>query len=175
MSAGLGILYLCAVSGVLIILGSFVLLWTRRIYLDKETKQPVDIELPLGIKIKTNTPVIVLIVIGGALLIYSVDQVRQFNEEVTVNGNLTGSSSRIEVYASVASAALPSGGAFSIPLPATHPARKYMLLYTVNGGLLAHQYFDPTTDGKKGLPALEITPPAGPRFVGEIQPQPNGY
>jgi hypothetical protein len=175
MGDGLGILYVCSSGGLLIIVGSLMLLLFQRASLDKETKQEAVIKLPLGIEIKSTTPVIVLMALGAALLIYSAYEVRQFNTELTVNGNLTGESSQIEVYASVASAALPSNGKFSFPVPSTHPPRKYMLLYTVNGGLLASQYFDPATDLKDGLPEIAITIPKTQRFAGEIQPAPIGY
>jgi ABC-type Fe3+-siderophore transport system permease subunit len=175
MNSGLPIVYVCAFSGLAIIVGSFLLLWTQRIYLDHETKQVIEIELPLGIKLKSNLPVVTLILIGGALLIYAVSESQQFSEEVTADGNLTGSTSSVQVYASIASAALPNGGTFSLPLPVTHPSRKYMLLYTVNGDVLAHQDFDPAADNGKSLPAFQITLPSGPQFVGEIQPKPPGY
>jgi hypothetical protein len=175
MNSSFGILLLCAISGVVIILGCFVLLWKRRIHLDREGKKVTSIELPLGIKMSTHGPVLVLMMIAAGLLIYSVSESKNVIQEVTANGSLSGSSARIDVYASVASAALPSSGTFSIPLPAVLPARKYMLLYTVNGSLLAYQYFDPATDGKNGLPALEITVPAEAKYTGEIQPQPQGY
>ena len=107
MTPGLPILYICAAAGLAIVLGSLLLLWKGQIYLDRETKQVVEIELPLGIKVKSSIPVLALIVIGGALLIYSASEASKLGEEVTVEGDLTGSTSRVELYASVTSLALP--------------------------------------------------------------------
>ena len=138
MNSGLPILYLCAIGGLFTIVVSFWLLWKQRIFLDSASKEITEIELPLGIKVKTNLPVILLILIGGALLMFSVTEVRQFGEEVTVDGKVSGTATSVELFASVASQSLPQGGDFSFPLPVTHPARKYTLLYAVDGNLIAH-------------------------------------
>ncbi|HEX2492340.1 MAG TPA: hypothetical protein VHK24_01105, partial [Steroidobacter sp.] len=157
-------------------LGSLFLLWKGQIYLDRETKQVIEIELPFNIKLRSNIPVLALVLIGGMLLIYSATQGAKIHEEVTVDGDLSGSSSRIELYASVASITLPSGGPFSLSVPVTHPGRKYMLLYAIDGDLLAHQFFDPQSSDGRVLPALQITPPASAqKLIGNIEAAPPGY
>jgi hypothetical protein len=55
-------------AGILVILGSLFLLWKRKIYLDAEGKEVTDIEFPLGFKVKTNTPVLVMIFFGVFLI-----------------------------------------------------------------------------------------------------------
>ena len=175
MSPGLPILYICAIGGLFIIVVSFWLLWKRRIFLDRSTKEITEIELPLGIKVKTNLPVILLILIGGGLLMFSVTEVRQFGEEVTVDGKVSGSATSVELFASVASQSLPRGGDFSLPLPVTHPARKYTLLYAVDGNLIAHQIVDTTALEKGGLNPVELDVPAKQALMGEIDPVPPGY
>lgn len=174
MSPGLPILYVCAFAGLAIVLGSLFLLWRGRIYLDRETKQVVEIELPLGIKVKSSIPVLALILIGGGLLMYSASEASKIGEEVIVKGDLSGSTSRIEVYASVQSLALPSGNKFSLRVPKPHPNREYQLLYAVNGHLLSYHFFDPSSSDRV-LPPLQITPPPAPKLVGDIQPEPEGY
>jgi hypothetical protein len=134
-----------------------------------------EIEFPGGIKLKTQTPVIVLILIGGAVMMFSVVEAVKFGEEVTVDGQVKGSATSIELYASVASQSLPQSGAFTFPLPVTHPARKYMLLYAVDGNLIQHQIVDPAVDSGRTLDAVELQMPAAPRLVGEINPVPAGY
>jgi hypothetical protein len=175
MSPGLPILYICAIGGLLIIAASFLLLWKRRIFLDRATKKVTEVELPFGIKAKSQAPVVILILIGGVLLMYSATEVRKFGEEVTVDGQVTGSATSIELYASVASQSLPQSGAFTFPLPVTHPARKYMLLYAVDGNLIQHQIVDPEVDSGRTLDAVELQMPPATRLVGEINPAPAGY
>lgn len=175
MSPGLPILYICSIAGLLVVIGSLVLLWKRRIYLDRETKQVTEVELPFGIKLKTTLPVFALFLIGAVLLMYSATEVRKFGEEITVDGDLSGSTGSIQLYASVAATSLPQGGPFSLSLPVTHPSRKYMLLYAVDGDLLAHQVFDPETGQGTQLPAVQIMLPAGSHLIGDIDPLPAGY
>lgn len=175
MSPGLPILYICAVGGLVIIVASFLLLWKRRIFLDKVTKKVTEIELPFGIKAKSHTPVILLMLIGGGLMMFSAVEVRKFGEEVTVDGNVSGSGASVELFASVASQSLPRGGQFSIPLPVTHPSRKYTLLYAVDGALVSHQIVDLAMLQANGLDPVELEVPNTSTLVGEIDPVPPGY
>lgn len=172
MSSGLPILYLCAIGGLFTIVFSFWLLWKQRIFLDSTSKEITEIELPLGIKVKTSLPVILLILIGGALLMYSVNEVQQLGREVTVDGKVSGTATSVELFASVASQAVPQGGDFSFQLPVTYPARKYTLLYAVAGNLVAHQIVDPQGGGLK---PVELQIPAKQALMGEIDPVPAGY
>lgn len=175
MSPGLPILYICAVGGFVLVLLCFWLLLKRRASLDGETKQVTEIELPLGLKIKSPTPVVVLIFIGASLMMFATYEVRQFGEEVSVDGSVSGGGTSIELYASVASQSLPRGGAFSLPLPVTHPNRKYTLLYAVDGVLVSHQIIDPASSPSKALEPIKLEAIQSPRLVGEINPIPAGF
>jgi hypothetical protein len=175
MSPGLPVLYICALGGLLIIFASFVLLWKRRIFLDRVTKRVTQIELPFGIKVKSDAPVILLILIGGILMMFSVVEVRKFGEEVSVNGKVSGTANSVELFASVTSQSLPRGGEFSLPLPVTHPNRKYTLLYAVDGKLVGHQIVDPAASTTKALDPVDLELPTAPKLVGEIDPVPLGY
>jgi hypothetical protein len=172
MSSGLPILYLCAIGGLFTIVFSFWLLWKQRIFLDSTSKEITEIELLLGIKVKTSLPVILLILIGGALLMYSVNEVQQLGREVTVDGTVSGTATSVELFASVASQSVPQGGDFSFQLPVTFPARKYTLLYTVDGNLVAHQIVD---QHGGGLKPMELQIPAKQALIGQIDPVPAGY
>lgn len=52
------------------VVGGMWLIWKEKIYIDRETKQPIEIELPIVGKLKTNIPALVLFVIGFVLCIY---------------------------------------------------------------------------------------------------------
>jgi hypothetical protein len=62
------LLAFCSTAGLVILVGSLLLLWKRRIYLDSEGKSVSKVELPLGVKFETQFPVLVLFLIGGVLL-----------------------------------------------------------------------------------------------------------
>jgi hypothetical protein len=175
MSPGLPILYICAIGGFLIIAASFFLLWKRRIFLDRTTKEVTEIELPMGIKAKSQAPVILLILIGGVLMMFSVVEAQKFAEEITVNGQVNGSHTSVELYASVASQAVPHGGKFSLPLPVTHPSRTYTVLYAVDGTVIDSRLFDPAASSTKELGEVIIDIPATPELKGKIDPKPPEY
>jgi hypothetical protein len=61
-----------ALAGSLIALASLALLWQQKIYIDAQTKQITKIDLPFGIKLQTNAPVIVVIFLGFALIVIPV-------------------------------------------------------------------------------------------------------
>lgn len=176
MNSGLPILYLCAFGGGLFtIVFSFWLLWKQRIFLDSTGKEITEIELPLGIKVKTSLPVILLILIGGAVLMYSVNEVQQIESELTVDGQVSGTAESVELFASVASQSVPQGGDFSLSVPVTHPTRKYTLLYAVDGNLVAHQIVDPTAPHGGEFKAVGLQIPPRQALMGQIDPLPAGY
>ena len=59
---------LCSLAGLLMVAGSLFLLWRGRIYLDKEGNSVSEVELPLGIKFKTQFPVLVMFLFGAFML-----------------------------------------------------------------------------------------------------------
>ena len=58
-----------AAAGLVMIVGGLALLWKGRVYINEETKEVTSIELPLGIRIKTNLPVVALFVIAAGLIL----------------------------------------------------------------------------------------------------------
>lgn len=176
MSPGLPILYLCALGGLVLVVGCLWLLLSQRVVLDRQTRQVSEIELPLGFKLKTTVPVLIPFVLGALLLVYATQEVRNFGEEVSVAGSVAGPTSNYQIYASVTSASLPAAGPFNLPLPVTHPRRSYMLLFTMDGRLIHYQLVEPKHRTQQ-LPQLEITSPdeVEPQLVGEVAPMPAGY
>jgi hypothetical protein len=57
-------------AGIILLVGTLILLFKRTIYLDRETKQPVEMELPVFGKIKTQSPVIFIVLIGASLVLF---------------------------------------------------------------------------------------------------------
>jgi hypothetical protein len=58
-----------ALAGTLIALASIALLWKQKIYINAETKEVTKIELPFGIKMQTNAPVLGFVFMGFALIL----------------------------------------------------------------------------------------------------------
>lgn len=63
-----GLLYICAFAGMVIVLGSLLLLWKGRIVLDSTRREISEVELPLGFKVKTQHPILIMFLFGSFLL-----------------------------------------------------------------------------------------------------------
>ena len=180
MDATQVIFTLCSAGGLVIVAGCVWLLAKQKIYLDRESKQISEIELPLGIKLKSATPVVILFGLGAALLIYSVSQASEHSKQMTemdkvvnVHGDLSGDNDGVSLYAALVSASVPGAGGFDFSVPMPHPNKAYTLLYLVNGRIVAHQQFDPATN--KPLDRLEINAHTESVLAGDIAPRPAGF
>jgi hypothetical protein len=66
------LLVLAQAAGVVLLIGTLILLFSRRIYLDRVTHEAIEVEMPFLGKLRTQSPVIVLILIAGGLVLYPV-------------------------------------------------------------------------------------------------------
>jgi hypothetical protein len=66
------LLIVSQIAGMLLLAGTMVLLFFRRVYLDAETKQPIEFALPVLGKVKTQSPVLVLAFLGAILVLVPV-------------------------------------------------------------------------------------------------------
>lgn len=58
------------VAGVFVLVASFLLLYKRIILVDSATRHPIEIELPILGKLKTQSPVVFMMGLGAALVLY---------------------------------------------------------------------------------------------------------
>ena len=72
------------IAGIVLLIGTMILLFFRRIYLDAETKQSIKVTLPIFGEISTQAPVIILVLIGALMVVYPAIQKRQ--DMVSVEG-----------------------------------------------------------------------------------------
>lgn len=72
-----------------IILG-FIALLKQKTYLDAETSQPVDIEVPIIGRMKTNYPALAFVFLGFCLAFYVVHQTFSKDEKTALNQNDVG-------------------------------------------------------------------------------------
>lgn len=56
--------YFCSVAGLVMVVGGIWLIYKEKIFIDRETKQITEIEIPGGWKFRTNIPAMVLFVLG---------------------------------------------------------------------------------------------------------------
>lgn len=72
MDFSLSLFFLCSLAGLAMVAGSLFLLWNGRIYLDNKGENVSEIELPMGIKLKTQFPVLVMFLLGAFMLSYPI-------------------------------------------------------------------------------------------------------
>lgn len=74
-------IYLYSLSGLSIILG-FIALLKQRTYIDADTKQPTEIEVPIFGKLKSNYPALIFVFLGFDASIFAYDRSERYNREV---------------------------------------------------------------------------------------------
>lgn len=72
MDFSLSLFLLCSFAGLVMVAGSLFLLWNGRIYLDNKGESVSEVELPMGIKLKTQFPVLVMFLLGAFMLSYPI-------------------------------------------------------------------------------------------------------
>ena len=80
------LLLLSQVSGTALLISVVWLLAKRVIYLDRETKQPIEFEFPVLGKIKSQNPVLAMVLVAAGLIVYPITASR--TDQVTVDGNV---------------------------------------------------------------------------------------
>jgi hypothetical protein len=80
----IGLYYLCAISGLVLVLGSLILIGKGRIYIDAETKKVTHIELPFGIRLTSNAPVLIMFLFGSFLLAFPIYQIKDIQKNAIV-------------------------------------------------------------------------------------------
>jgi hypothetical protein len=84
----IGLATLCIVLG-------FVALLTQKVYIDKETKQPTDINIPLVGRMKTNYPALIFVVAGVLLVYLAMGKLPLPLETWTIEGQLMSSEENV--------------------------------------------------------------------------------
>ncbi len=121
--------YLSSLAGLVMVVGGIWLLYKEKIYIDSESKQVTEIELPIG-KFKTNLPALVLFALGFIPLIYPMTQCSGMLSELRLKGRIEGDAFPVQVYAVVRTDSLNGPGDFSLRVP---ELEDYKILYVVPG------------------------------------------
>lgn len=87
-------MYVASGIGVLLILLGFIALLKQRTYIDTRTKEPVEIEIPILGKMKTNYPALVFVFLGCVMTVIGVGKFRyqetQWLIDVTMTTDVQG-------------------------------------------------------------------------------------
>jgi len=147
------------IAGIVLLIGTMILLFFRRIYLDAETKQSIKVTLPIFGEISTQAPVIILVLIGALMVVYPAIQKRQ--DMVSVEGEInTGGKSVTVLVVAVPDYVFSqdASGKFNMRIPLLATNANYRVKYIVDKRIIADDLAT-LKDGQIKLKAVEWAPP----------------
>jgi hypothetical protein len=145
------LLFLCAASGVFLLVATFYLIVKRIIYIDAETKQPIQFELPLLGKVRTQSPIVFLLLVSVALILYPLKHAE--SDTVTLEGDVqTGGKSVTVLVVAVPhyQETLDLGGHFLIKVPLIQSDASYRVKYIIEKQVV-YDDVAPTNKGSNKL------------------------
>lgn len=180
MDPRLALYYVVAAAGVFMVVGGIWLIYKEKIFIDKESNQPIEVSSPLG-SFKSNYPALTLFVLGFFPLvypIYSINNLRDFVrvQTVRIKGPVRASAYPVLVYAARAQDAVGSEGQFQVPVPYLDSYdNDYKILLVVNG----HVIDEARAERKAKSDAIEVNfKPVvveSSEFVPNVAPLPAAY
>jgi hypothetical protein len=173
---------LSSAAGLVLVIGCLFLLWKGRIVLDTEGKNVSKIELPLGVKLATDFPVLILFALGVILLLVPLYLARnlcadpllhrkQFPEMVKISGKIL-SPEGVDVFAVVDEQSNTHDNVL-LNVPFRKDSR-YRVLYSLNNQVLENSSIALTNTDPITLPDYEyqsVTQPSGPPPVKLTPPE----
>jgi hypothetical protein len=154
MDIRIPIFLMTELAGFVMIVGGMWLIYKQKIYIDKESNQPVEVKLPGGFSFKSNYPALALFALGFFPLIYPFHEVSKLQDYPhVVRIKLTGVPNTnvypALVYAATApSAVTQDGDSFSVRVPFIGAGdEEYKVLLVANDHILDNQTVKKTADG----------------------------
>lgn len=151
-------LIISQVAGSLLLAGTIVLLFFRRVVLDKETKSATSFKMPLVGEIKTQAPVLIIVFVGAAMVMYPMSQGTA--STVTVSGTVDPGGGSVAVvvfadpdYAHSYDAATP----FTFRVPLLKSQATYRVKFIVNRQVIDDQPVE-VRNGVATLDPVSYTP-----------------
>jgi hypothetical protein len=121
--------YACSVAGLAMVVGGIWLIYKQKIYIDRETKQVIEVETLFG-TFRTNIPALALFIIGFIPLIYPIYQITDLTKKVRISGMVRSSSHPVLVYATIGIDSLAHDREFSLYVPQHFgPNEDYKILF----------------------------------------------
>ena len=131
--------YILMFSGAFLVAATAVIFLFRTSYIDAQTKNPIEFELPLIGKVKTQSPVVAVALLGAGLLIYGVNHAQRDTLKVTGEINSKEPVTMYIVGIPQFQYTQQNSGPFSTSIPFL-PDLTYRAEYVVNGKVLNEKY-----------------------------------
>jgi hypothetical protein len=136
--------FVCALTGVFMVVGGFWLIYKEKIYIDAESKQAIEVATPVG-TFKNNFPALTLFALGFFPLVYPMYAINDLTdyarvETLRIRGAVDAHSYPALIYASIGQDARNGRGDFEMKVPfvARHQS-DFKVLLVVNGQVLGEE------------------------------------
>lgn len=133
------LLLVSQIAGIFLLVATMLLVGFRRIYIDAETKEPITFEIPIFGKVKSQTPAVVLIIVGAFMVVYPI--IRAQADEAVLRGTVdTGGHTVTVTVVAIPSyqATLQSSEPFTLNVPLIQDA-SYHVQYIVDKQVVGEQ------------------------------------
>ena len=118
------------------IIGGMWLIYSQKIYIDKESNRVTEIQTPIG-KFRTNVPALALFILGFIPLIFPIIKSAGFDEQIRITGKVKSDAFPVDVYVVIKSDSIHEDRDFSITVPMfREDSDDYKVLYSTRGIIL---------------------------------------
>jgi hypothetical protein len=165
--------YLCVAAGLIMVIGGIWLLAKQKIYIDRETKQEIAIELPGNVRFRSNVPALAFFVCGFIPILIPVFKLSPKTyhrvDHATINGTFHPQTDTVTTYAcgllDESSESKAENEAFkfnSVPFDRVENTSYKIVLVTANGYRVGEDRasWEDVHDGKITLNVPTITVPS---------------
>jgi hypothetical protein len=138
-----------------------MLLWKGRICIDKETGEPTEFEFPLLGKIKTQSPVILMVAFAAALVTYPITQAKPSEGTLTVPIKADGKTVTVRLVPVPSyQMTVDSSGTYPLKFPLLRNTTTYLALYEIDHQIVYSNSVE-ISGGKVALPEYAwVEPPS---------------
>lgn len=159
MDTRIVLLFMAQLAGFVMVVGGMWLIYKQKIYIDRESKEPIQVSLPGNFSFKSNYPALALFALGFIPLIYPFHEFSKLSEYPhVVRVDLTGVPN-INVHPAIVYAAVSppyavtqNGDSFSVQVPFIGSGnQEYKVLLVANEHVL-----DVETAKKTGTGAITV-------------------
>jgi hypothetical protein len=135
------LLIITQVAGILLLVSTVILLFFGRVYLDAATKEPITFTLPVLGNIKTQSPVMALILIAAFMVVYPIS--RSGPDRANLHGHLETGGKHVSAYV----VAVPDyefgqdakSDDYSVDFPLLPTTVNYRVLFVADGRIIDDQ------------------------------------
>lgn len=134
------LLVLCALTGVVMVIGGLWLMWRGKILIDKDTRKVIEVQLPWkGVKLRGITPALFFFVLACAMVVIPVVYLNQHPYAHVTGEVLTAEGTTLLVYVAVDPAVVEGQATtFTLEVPFNSAVDAYDVLYVADRQVLSH-------------------------------------